>query len=76
MKENFLLRSVTQEVPSEPHLHIHHQRQDPSKVIIFLSEGLPLYFRTEKGVIMPEKGEYIKKTLGGNADVGEILYRN
>ncbi|HDR3484516.1 TPA: M23 family metallopeptidase [Bacillus pacificus] len=46
---------------SEPHLHIHHQRQDPSKVIIFLSEGLPLYFRTEKGVIMPEKGEYIKR---------------
>ncbi|PFL17270.1 peptidase M24 [Bacillus cereus] len=45
---------------SEPHLHIHHQRQDPSKVSIFLSEGLPLYFRTEKGVIMPEKGEYIK----------------
>ena len=40
---------------SEPHLHIHHQRQDPSKVSIFFSEGLPLYFRTEKGVIMPEK---------------------
>ncbi|MDA2153697.1 M23 family metallopeptidase [Bacillus cereus group sp. Bc253] len=46
---------------SEPHLHIHHQRQDPSKVSMFLSEGLPLYFRTEKGVIMPEKGEYIKR---------------
>ncbi len=30
---------------SEPHLHIHHQRQDPSKVSIFLSEGLPLYFQ-------------------------------
>ena len=45
---------------SEPHLHIHHQRQNPSKVSIFLSEGLPLYFRTEKGVIMPGKGEYIK----------------
>ena len=46
---------------SEPHLHIQHQRQDPSKVSMFLSEGLPLYFRTEKGVIMPEKGEYIKR---------------
>ncbi|PEK59624.1 M23 family metallopeptidase [Bacillus wiedmannii] len=44
---------------SEPHLHIHHQRQDPSKVSIFLSEGLPLYFRTEKGTIMPERGTYI-----------------
>lgn len=44
---------------SEPHLHIHHQRQNPSKVSIFLSEGLPLYFRTEKGAIMPERGTYI-----------------
>lgn len=44
---------------SEPHLHIHHQRQDPSNVSIFLAEGLPLYFRTEKGVIMPERGTYI-----------------
>ncbi|CAM3837206.1 MULTISPECIES: M23 family metallopeptidase [Bacillus cereus group] len=44
---------------SEPHLHIHHQRQDPSKVSMFFSEGLPLYFRTEKGAIMPERGTYI-----------------
>ncbi|ETT77945.1 M23 family metallopeptidase [Bacillus mycoides] len=40
---------------SEPHLHIHHQRQDPSKVSMFFTEGLPLYFRTEKGAIMPER---------------------
>ncbi|MGG0726241.1 M23 family metallopeptidase [Bacillus paramycoides] len=45
---------------SEPHLHIHHQRQDPSKTSIFFTEGLPLYFRTEKGAVMPERGEYIK----------------
>lgn len=44
---------------SEPHLHIHHQRQDPSKVSMFFAEGLPLYFRTEKGAIMPERGTYI-----------------
>nr|WP_088327265.1 M23 family metallopeptidase [Bacillus cereus] len=44
---------------SEPHLHIHHQRQDPSKVSMFLAEGLPLYFQTEKGAMMPEKGTYI-----------------
>ncbi|PGT65446.1 peptidase M24 [Bacillus cereus] len=44
---------------SEPHLHIHHQRQDPSKVSMFFSEGLPLYFQTEKGAIMPERGTYI-----------------
>lgn len=45
---------------SEPHLHIHHQRQDPSKVSMFLAEGLPLYFQTEKGAMMPERGEYIR----------------
>ncbi|MCU5325048.1 M23 family metallopeptidase [Bacillus cereus] len=45
---------------SEPHLHIHHQRQDPSKVSMFLAEGLPLYFQTEKGAMMLERGEYIR----------------
>ncbi|MEC3456426.1 M23 family metallopeptidase [Bacillus thuringiensis] len=44
---------------SEPHLHIHHQRQDPSKVHMFFAEGLPLYFRTENGVMMPDRGTYI-----------------
>lgn len=44
---------------SEPHLHIHHQRQDPSKVSMFLAEGLPLYFQTEKGAMMPERGTYM-----------------
>lgn len=33
---------------SEPHLHIHHQRQDPSNTSMFIAEGLPLYFRNEK----------------------------
>lgn len=45
---------------SEPHLHIHHQRQDPSKVSMFLAEGLPLYFQTEKGAMMPKRGTYIR----------------
>ncbi|MCU0096904.1 peptidoglycan DD-metalloendopeptidase family protein [Bacillus sp. OR9] len=44
---------------SEPHLHIHHQRQDPSKVSMFFAEGLPLYFQTEKGAMMPERGTYM-----------------
>lgn len=45
---------------SEPHLHIHHQRQDPTKVInpIF-AEGLPLYFRDMEGKAMPEKGSIV-----------------
>jgi murein DD-endopeptidase MepM/ murein hydrolase activator NlpD len=48
------------ETTSEPHLHIHHQRQDPTKVInpIF-AEGLPLYFRDMEGKAMPEKGSIV-----------------
>lgn len=45
---------------SEPHLHIHHQRQDPTKVLHpILAEGLPLYFEGINGEDMPEKGEII-----------------
>ncbi|MFB9329975.1 M23 family metallopeptidase [Paenibacillus aurantiacus] len=41
---------------SEPHLHLHHQRQDPSKTSMYLSEGLPLYFRDVDGPRMPKGG--------------------
>lgn len=41
---------------SEPHLHIHHQRQDPSTTNMFIAEGLPLYFRDIDGPAMPEGG--------------------
>lgn len=41
---------------SEPHIHIHHQRQDPSDRPINFSEGLPLYFRGHDGDPMPEGG--------------------
>lgn len=45
---------------SEPHLHIHHQRQDPTKTIYPLfAEGLPLYFKDIDGNPMPEKGSII-----------------
>lgn len=45
---------------SEPHLHIHHQRQDPTKTIYpIFAEGLPLYFKTIDGKPMPEKGSII-----------------
>ncbi|MBW9147914.1 M23 family metallopeptidase [Clostridium sp. CM028] len=45
---------------SEPHLHIHHQRQDPTKTIYSIfAEGLPLYFKTIDGKPMPEKGSII-----------------
>ena len=42
---------------SEPHLHIHHQRQNPTKVWHpLLAEGLPLYFDTVEGTPMPVSG--------------------
>ena len=41
---------------SEPHIHIHHQRQDPRNRPLNFSEGLPLYFRDHDGAAMPEGG--------------------
>ena len=40
---------------SEPHIHIHHQRQKPRSPIN-LAEGLPLFFRDHDGPPMPEGG--------------------
>ncbi|MHC1747122.1 MAG: M23 family metallopeptidase [Cellulosilyticaceae bacterium] len=40
---------------SEPHLHIQHQRQNPTKALL-LAEGLPLYFKNINTSEMPEKG--------------------
>jgi hypothetical protein len=45
---------------SEPHLHIHHQRQDPTKTLMpIFAEGLPLYFKDINGKPMPVKGDTI-----------------
>ncbi len=45
---------------SEPHLHIHHQRQNPTKILLpVFAEGLPLYFKGIKEP-MPIKGSVIK----------------
>lgn len=41
---------------SEPHIHIHHQRQDPRLYPLNFAEGLPLYFRDHDGAPMPEGG--------------------
>jgi hypothetical protein len=47
---------------SEPHIHIHHQRQDPMlfngelNVGVNYVEGLPLYFRDHDGAKMPRGG--------------------
>lgn len=45
---------------SEPHLHIHHQKQDPTKVIYpILAEGLPLFFEDINREHMPKKGSVV-----------------
>lgn len=41
---------------SEPHIHIHHQLQDPTVNPINFAEGLPLYFRDHDGPPMPVGG--------------------
>ncbi|MCA9566592.1 MAG: M23 family metallopeptidase [Myxococcales bacterium] len=43
---------------SEPHVHVHHQRQDPA-VVGLVAEGLPLWFRDlegRNGPVMPTGG--------------------
>jgi len=45
---------------SEPHLHIHHQRQDPTQTLMpIFAEGLPLYFKDMAGKSMPEKNQIV-----------------
>ncbi|WP_251037836.1 M23 family metallopeptidase [Paenibacillus albidus] len=45
---------------SEPHLHIHHQRQNPLKTPApILAEGLPLYFEGTDVEPMPLKGTVV-----------------
>ncbi len=42
---------------SEPHIHIHHQRQKPAaRGPVSFAEGLPLFFRDHDGPPMPEGG--------------------
>lgn len=42
---------------SEPHLHIHHQKENPTEVIHpILATGLPLYFENAGNSSMPVKG--------------------
>ena len=43
-------------ITSEPHIHIHHQREDPRVVPEGLAEGLPLFFKDHNGISMPEGG--------------------
>ncbi|MNK21896.1 putative peptidase [compost metagenome] len=56
---------------SEPHLHLHHQRQDPSKASMFLTEGLPLFVRDVKGPSMPKGG--VEVIGGRKVLIGDVL---
>jgi hypothetical protein len=40
---------------SEPHIHVHHQRQEPDEALLF-AEGLPLSFRDHEGPATPVGG--------------------
>jgi hypothetical protein len=46
---------------SEPHIHIHHQRQNPKDYPVNFAEGLPLFFRDHDGPPMPVGGVKIEK---------------
>ena len=56
---------------SEPHVHIHHQRQDPAVFPNNFAEGLPLYFRDTDGPAMPEGG--IEARDGGYVGTGALI---
>lgn len=56
---------------SEPHLHIHHQRQDPAVTPMNLAEGLPLDFIGPNGPWMPEGG--IQMRDGQPLGVGVVI---
>ncbi|USB32301.1 M23 family metallopeptidase [Paenibacillus sp. YPG26] len=68
---DFLGQAGNSGASSEPHLHLHHQRQDPSKSSMFLTEGLPLYFRDVEGPSMPRGGVEV---IGGQEVLsGDVL---
>ena len=56
---------------SEPHIHFHHQRQDPNKGTIGLAEGLLLCFRNHDGPPMPE-GDFMK-VEGQEIQLGSVV---
>jgi len=56
---------------SEPHIHIHHQRQDPKGRPINFAEGLPLYFRDHEGSPMPEGG--VETHEGKTVWLGDVV---
>ena len=58
---------------SEPHIHIHHQRQDPRVYPVNIAEGLPLYFRDHDGPAMPEGGLDVDSATGDIVLTGAVV---
>ena len=58
---------------SEPHIHIHHQRQDPQRFPLNFAEGLPLYFRGHDGPAMPEGGFDVDSATGDIVLTGAVV---
>ena len=56
---------------SEPHIHIHHQRQDPADHPVNFAEGLPLFFRDHDGARMPRGG--ISERDGRPVATGDVV---
>lgn len=56
---------------SEPHLHLHHQKQDPNETLL-LAEGLPLFFRDIEESSMP-RGGGDRLINGVRVPVGETI---
>ncbi|MBF4692516.1 M23 family metallopeptidase [Fusibacter sp. Q10-2] len=59
---------------TEPHLHIHHQRENPNEILLF-AEGLPLYFRDYSSEKMPLGGLETNKE-GKDILVGDHFFGN
>lgn len=57
---------------SEPHLHIHHQRQNPTTTLHpILAEGLPLFFEDTDADVMPLKGTVVTPEMSTTKRVDE-----
>jgi hypothetical protein len=59
---------------SEPHIHIHHQRQDPNLFPLNYAEGLPLFFKDHNGPAMPLGG--YKVVDGKVVLTGDLVQHN
>ncbi len=58
---------------SEPHIHLHHQRQDPREFPHGFAEGLPLFFRDHDGPPLPTGGITLDPATGRPRSRGPVV---